>query len=356
MPDTHQLDLNRLGELVLRVWRYKQGELVTLMMHLGQRLGLYEAMAGAGPVTADDVAGVTGLDRRWVLEWLRSQAAADLVTSDDGEVFELEPEAAAVLADPGNAQYAGGAMTAPISRSQVDGIAESFRTGRGMSYDDMGEETAVTVEAMFAPRARHLVVPTVLPALDGVVEKLEAGARVADVGCGTGLVIELLAEAFPRSSFAGYDPSGHAIGLAAQRFAGLDHDVTLVQAGAEDLPNTGEVDLVVAFDCLHDMPRPDAALAAIRQTLRDDGTLLIKDIRCSANFEDNRRNPVLALMYSTSVLTCLGSATSEPDGAALGTMGLHPEAAEAMTTEAGFSHFAVHQFDDPVNLYYEVRP
>ncbi len=356
MSDPAELDPERLGEMVLRVWRYKQGELVTLMMHLGQHLGLYEAMAGAGAVTAADLAAATGLDRRWVLEWLRSQAAAELVSSDDGEIFEVEPEAAAVLADPTNAVYAGGAMTPPIPRAQVDRIVESFRTGRGMSYDDMGEETAVTVEAMFAPRARHLVVPAVLPALDGVVEKLEAGAGVADVGCGTGLVIELLAEAFPRSRFAGYDPSAHAIALASQRFAGLGHDVTLVQAGAEDLPASGEHDFVLAFDCLHDMPRPQAALAAMRRTLRDDGTLLIKDIRCSASFDDNRRNPVLALMYSTSVLTCLGSATSEPGGAALGTMGLHPEAAEAMTSEAGFSRFVVHQFDDPVNLYYEVRP
>jgi len=356
MGEENALDQDRLGALSLRVWRYKEGEAVTLMMHVGQRLGLYEAMAGRGPFTADELATATELDARWVLEWLRGQVAAELVGSDDGDVFELDAEAAAVLADPASPLFAGGALTAPTPRAHVEGIVESFRTGRGMSYDDMGAETAVTVEAMFAPRARHLLVPAVVPALDGVAEKLAAGARVADVGCGTGLVIELLAEAFPRSRFAGYDPSGHAIGLATDRFAGSTQQVELVQAGADALPDDAGFDLVLAFDCLHDMPRPQEALVAIRRSMHDDGTLLIKDIRCSPTFEGNRRNPVLALMYATSVSTCLGSATSEPGGAGLGTLGLHPDAAAEMTRHAGFTRFEIHQFDDPVNLYYEVRP
>jgi SAM-dependent methyltransferase len=350
---------DRRADFALRVWGYKQGEVVSLMIHLGDRLGLYRAMAGQGPTTASSLAERTRLHQRWLLEWLRCQAAAGLVDTTDGEVFELSPEGAEVLADEdGSLWFAAGAFLGAVAPpEEVDRLADAFRTGRGLSYDDRGLWAAHTAERMLAPWTRLALVPRVLPALSGVCERLEEGARVADVGCGAGVALVVMATAFPRSSFDGFDPSGHAIDRARARIeeTGLTN-VTLHLAAAADLPDRPTYDFMVTLDCLHDMPRPAEAMAAIRRALRPDGTWLIKDVRCGATWGDNQRNPVLAMMYGTSVAACLSSALSEPGGAGLGTLGLHPGLAEAMCREAGFTRFVVHDFDDPANLYYEVRP
>jgi 2-polyprenyl-3-methyl-5-hydroxy-6-metoxy-1,4-benzoquinol methylase len=200
-------------------------------------------------------------------------------------------------------------------------------------------------------------VPLILPALDGVVTRLTAGARVADVGCGSGVAVYALAAAFPASVFEGFDPSRHAIDRAASKLAasGLDN-VDFRAAGAQELPDDNRYDLVMTLDCIHDMPHPAEAIGAIRQAIRPDGTWLIKDIRSAPAWQDNLRNPVLAMMYGTSVAACLSSGLSEPGGAGLGTLGFHPQLAESMCREAGFTRFTQHDFEDPANLYYEVRP
>jgi len=166
-----------------------------------------------------------------------------------------------------------------------------------------------------------------------------------------------MAAAFPGSRFEGLDPSQHAIGRARSKAAesGLEN-VEFRTAGAEDLPDDSRYDFVMTLDCIHDMPRPAEAVAAIRRAVRPDGTWLIKEIRSGPAWQDNLRNPVLALMYGLSVTSCLSSGLSEPGGAGLGTLGFHPGLAERMCREAGFSCFTRHDFDDPVNLYYEVRP
>lgn len=352
-------DPDKLGRFALRVWKYKEGEVVSLMIHFGDRLGLYRAMAGAGPMTASGLAARTGLQERWLLEWLRGQAAAQLLETDDGERFELSAEAAACLADEtGSLWFAAGAFRGGIAAPGiVDRIADAFRTGIGLRYDELGESEAHQVERTLGPWSRLALVPRVLPALDGVVDRLLAGARVVDVGCGSGVALLTLAAAFPTSVFEGYDPSEHAIARARAKVAeqGLDN-VTLYALGAADLPDEPTYDFVMALDCIHDMPRPDEALAAVRAAIKPDGTWLIKDIRAGATWADNQRNPVLAMMYGTSVATCMSSALSEPGGAGLGTLGFHRERAEQMCREAGFTRFAVHDFDDPANLYYEVRP
>lgn len=343
----------------LKVWQYKQGEAVALMVHLGDRLGLYREMAGAGPLTAEQLANRTALHPRWVLEWLRAQAAAGLVGSGDGEVFTLPPEAVPVLADEDRSLwFAAGAFSGGAAPSEVvDRLADAFRTGRGLSYDDLGPSAAHQVERMLGPWSRLALVPVILPALDGVVERLREGARVADVGCGAGVALVALAGAFPNSTFEGFDPSVHAISRARWKLSdsGLGN-LTFHQAGAEDLPDGPAFDLVLTLDCLHDMPRPAEAVAAIRRAIKPDGTWLIKEIRSSDRWSDNLKNPLLAMMYSTSVITCMSSAMSEPGGAGLGTLGLNAERLEHMCLEAGFTRFALHDFDDPANLYYEVRP
>jgi 2-polyprenyl-3-methyl-5-hydroxy-6-metoxy-1,4-benzoquinol methylase len=350
---------DRLASFALRVWGYKQGEVVSLMIHLGDRLCLYRAMAGRGPTTAADLAAATGLQERWLLEWLRSQAAACLIDTEDGETFELSPEAATVLADnDGSLFFAAGAFQGGIAPPEVvDRLAGAFRSGIGLSYDDLGPSAAHAVERMTEPWTRLALVPLILPAMEGVVDRLTSGARVADVGCGSGVALFTLADAFPASRFEGFDPSRHAIGRARARLAGSGlRNVNFQVAGAEDLPQDNHYDFIMTLDCIHDMPRPAEAIAAIRRAIRPDGTWLIKDIRSGPAWPDNISNPMLAMMYGISVSSCLSSALSQPGGAGLGTLGFHPELAGTMCREAGFSRFTVHDFDDPANLYYEVRP
>jgi len=356
MPGT---DPDRLAALALQVWGYKQGEVVSLMVHLGDRLGLYRAMAGEGPMTAAGLAARTGLHERWLLEWLRSQAAAGLIDTEDGEVFELSPEAGAVLADEsGSLWFAAGAFQGGVAAPDVvDRLAGAFSTGLGLSYDDLGPSAAHGVERMLAPWTRLALVPRILPALDGVVERLSAGARVADVGCGSGVALLAMAEAYPNARFEGFDPSRHAVERARANLAetGLTN-VEVHVASAADLPRQPTYDVILTLDCIHDMPHPAEAIGAIRAAITDDGSWLIKDIRSGVTWRDNLRNPVLAMMYGTSIATCMSSALSEPGGAGLGTLGFHPELAEQMCREAGFTSFIRHDFDDPANLYYEVRP
>ncbi len=350
---------DRLRAFALRVWGYKQGEVVSLMIHLGDRLGLYQAMSGRGVMTAAQLATVTGLQERWLLEWLRGQAAAGLIGTDDGEAFELSAEGVAVLADSRQSLwFAAGAFTGGAAAPDVvERLAGAFRSGIGLSYDDLGPAAAEAVERMTEPWTRLALVPLVLPALDGLVDRLHAGALVADVGCGSGVAVCAMAAAFPGSRFEGVDPSDHAVSRARSKAADLGLENAIFRAaGAEDLPDDNRYDFVTTLDCLHDMPRPAESVAAIRRAIQPDGTWLIKDIRSGSAWHDNLRNPVLAMMYGLSVTSCMSSGLSEPGGAGLGTLGLHPELLKRMCREAGFSRFAQHDFEDPVNLYYEVRP
>ena len=209
---------------------------------------------------------------------------------------------------------------------------------------------------MTGPWSRLALISTVLPALPGVIDKLDAGASVVDIGCGGGVMLTTLAEAFPNSRCVGYDPSPAAVELATARSAemGLDN-IEFVVAGGEDLVAGSNYDLAITFDCMHDMAFPGRTAAALRQALAEDGTWLIKDIRSTGDFTKDRRNPLLAMFYGFSVASCLQSAMSEPGGAGLGTLGLHAAAAKELTEAAGFTQFTKHDLDDAANLYYEVR-
>jgi 2-polyprenyl-3-methyl-5-hydroxy-6-metoxy-1,4-benzoquinol methylase len=350
-------DPKELQAYAFNVWSYKQGEMVSLMIHLGDRLGLYRALAESGPVSAEELAERTGLKQRWLLEWLRGQAAARLLDYHEGDRFELSAIGAAVLADEeGSTAFAAGAFGAPSGPEMVERLADAFRTGIGISYQDHGPNAAHRTERMLGPWTRRSLVPQIIPALDGVDAKLQAGACVADVGCGAGVALLAMAEAYPASQFHGYDPSSHAIDRAREKMTerGLQN-VELHAAGGEKLPEA-TYDFVITLDCIHDMTRPADVIAAIRRALQPDGTWLIKDIRSQPRFEDNLRNPLLAMFYGFSVSACMSSALSEPGGAGLGTLGFNPEVAERMTREAGFTRFIPHDFEDPANLYYEVRP
>jgi len=353
----HGFDVDAANLFAFRVWNYKQGELVSVLIHLGDRLGLYRALDGRGPTTAGELADATGLHPRWLLEWLRGNAAAELVESDDGVHFALGDAGAAVLADEdGSIFFAAGAFSSLYDAQFADDLADSFRTGQGMPYDRRGPGGAHQTERSLGPWARQALVPVIVPAIDGLHDALTRGIDVADVGCGAGVALTALAKAYPASRFTGFELSRHALERAERRVADLGLDnVELRLERAEQLPDDGRYRFVLTFDCLHDMTRPDLAIAAIRRALADDGVWLIKDIRCTGHWERDRRNPMLAMMYGFSIASCMSSALSEPDGMGLGTVGFDTTTAERMVRDADFSRFTVHDFDDPANLYYEVR-
>jgi 2-polyprenyl-3-methyl-5-hydroxy-6-metoxy-1,4-benzoquinol methylase len=337
-----------------------EGAVTSGMVHLGDRLGLYRALADApSPLSTAELADRCELDERWVREWAYNQAAAHLIDADEEERLSLRPEAAAVLADPDHAAFGMGLFhRLPQTMAALEDMPESFRTGVGRDYDAAGPEGAVGIERSFEPWNRAHLLPTVLPALDGVTAKLEAGAEMVDVGCGAGGLALLVAEAFPASRVRGYDISRHALDRAEER----RQEVGLANVSFHDprespLPSDGSVDLVTTFDCLHDMTDPAGMAGAIRAAVADDGTWLLVDIKAHDTFARNaEKNPMAALMYGISVLSCMSSALSEPGGAGLGTLGLPPSKAEALARAAGFTRFRRLDIDHPVNAFYEIRP
>ncbi|WP_420453598.1 class I SAM-dependent methyltransferase [Ilumatobacter sp.] len=358
-----EIDPDRLKMFNLNVFTHLSGAVTAGMIHLGDRLGLYAALAGlARPATTAELADAADLDERWVREWAHNQAAArilDVDTAASPERFSMSPEAVAVLASPDHVAYGMGMFHRfPQTMAALERMPESFRTGVGHDYDSHGPEGAVGIERSFEPWMRHHLIDTVLPALDGTVERLERGAAVIDIGCGAGGAVLMMAEAFPRSTFVGYDISEHALARAADRLAASGvGNARFADPRDEPMPDDGSCDLVTTFDCIHDMTHPLEVMRSIRSAVRDDGTWLLVDIKGRDSFAENvEKNPMAPLMYGISVLSCMSSALSEPDGAGLGTLGLPASRARDMAAEAGFSEFRAMDVDHSTNAFYEVRP
>ncbi len=354
------LDPTAVGLFAYQVFSNMQGAVTSGMVHLGDKLGLYRALADSpAPQSTTELAEATGLDERWVREWAYNQGAAGLVKVDEDERLSLSPEAVAVLADPDHESFGAGPFHhLPQTMAALERLPGSFRSGIGLDYDAHGRECAEGVARGFEPWMRNHLVPTVLPKLDGVVEAArEPGAQVADVGCGAGGAVFMLAAAYPASRIRGYDISQEALDLARTRQAeaGIDN-AEFLDPRSSPLPDDGSVDFVTTFDCLHDMTDPAGVVRAIRAALADDGTWLLVDIKAHDRYAENAEHPLAAMMYGISVLSCMSSGLSEPGGAGLGTLGLTASRAEAMARDAGFTRFRVLDIDHPINAFYEIRP
>jgi 2-polyprenyl-3-methyl-5-hydroxy-6-metoxy-1,4-benzoquinol methylase len=353
------IDIEKAKKTAEQIFGLLGGALASAMIYLGDRMGIYQKMHGAGGVTSDELAQKTGLNERWVREWLYQQASAGVIDYREGGRFELSAESALVLADENSPFFlAGGFCAIPQQMGLLNLLPESFKSGRGLSYDQMGPEVNRGVERLLAPWFRTLLVPSALPRLDGVVAKLQAGAKVADVGCGAGVAVIEMAKAFPKSEFHGYEIAKIPLVTAREnaKKAGIKN-ASFHDASAEPLAGDGSCDFITTFDCLHDMTRPDLVMKSIRKAIKPDGTWLIADVHGQPTFEGNLKdNPLAPVMYGFSVICCMSSALSEPDGLGLGTLGFPEPVARKMTAEAGFTRFATKDFDNPIIAYYEVRP
>ena len=323
---------------------------------VGDKLGLYAAMGDGTPVTPGELAERTGTDERYVREWLCAQAASGYAEYDPAsERFHLTPEQAACLADRESPTFLPGAfyIAASLVKDEAK-LTERFRTGEGLGWHEHHGDLFCGTELFFRPGYVANLVPSWLPSLDGVEEKLRAGARVADIGCGHGASTIVMAQAFPDSQFAGFDYHAPSIEAArdAAESAGVGDRVRFEVAGGKDFPGHG-YDLVCVFDALHDMGDPVGAAAHVREALAPDGTWLIVEPMAGDRIEENL-NPVGRIFYSASTLICTPCARSQEVGLALGAQA-GEERLGAVVSEAGFTRFR-RATETPFNLILEARP
>jgi len=326
------------------------------LMVIGEKLGLYKAMAGAGPLSSQEVADRAGVAERSVREWLRNQAAGGYVAYDpDSDRYTLSDEQALALADEDSPFYILGVYDSIASLyADEDRILEAFRSGDGMGWHEHDHRLFRGTERFFRPGYKANLVAEWIPALDGVQEKLQRGAKVADIGCGHGASTIIMAEAFPNSEFFGFDYHDASIERAreAAEQAGVADRITFDVASAKDYPGSG-YDLVCVFDCLHDMGDPVGASKHIRETVADDGTWMIVEPFAGDTVQDNL-NPVGRVFYGASTVICTPASLAQEVGLALGAQAGEARLSEVIK-EGGFGSVR-RATETPFNLILEAKP
>lgn len=349
------IDQDKLNEMLGRFVTDLGATVAAGSVVVGHNLGLYRALAEQDATPAQ-LAERTRTNPRYVTEWLRGQAAGGYVTCDiDTETYSLTEEQAFVLAEPDGAVYAPGAFVLALGTLRAEPrITEAVRTGAGMGWHEHDQDVFTGCEQFFRPGYIANLVPSWIPAMDGVVEKLQAGAKVADVGCGLGASSVLLATAYPATHVTGSDYHAGSIELARKRAAdaGVAERTSFEVASAQTFSGQS-YDLVATFDCLHDMGDPLAAATHIRQAMAPDGSWLIVEPMAADELAGNL-NPVGRVYYNFSTFLCVPNALSQDGGYALGAQA-GEAAIRRVVTDAGFTRFR-RVAETPFNLVYEARP
>jgi len=349
------LNQSKLDDLLGRIVGDLAASYGGVMISLGEKLGLYKAMAGAGPLTSAELARRSNCAERYVREWLNSQAAAGYVAyHPTSGTYELSPEQAFALADDSSPAYFPPAWQVVASLwSDEDKAFDAFRTGKGIPWGDHDHRLFCGVSAFFRNAYRGSLVSEWLPALDGVTARLERGAAVADVGCGYGHSTIIMAKAFPNSRFFGFDVHAESIAEARRNAeeAGVADRVVFAVGKADDYP-PNDYGLICFFDCLHDMGRPLAAAEHAAKALAKDGTVLLVEPFANDKVEDNL-NAIGRLYYSASTTLCCAHAISERGTHVLGAQAGEGRLADIFA-KAGFGHFRRAK-ETPFNLILEAR-
>jgi SAM-dependent methyltransferase len=350
------IDVDKLNEFVFRAVDEVGATLNAALVVMGDKLGLYRALAGAGPLTPVEIARRTGVAERYVREWLNAQAAGGYVTYDAKTCsYTLPPEQTVALTDDRSPAYLPGFFQLALG-SVLDSphVTEKARSGEGLGWHEHNHDVFDGCERFFRPGYNANLIPEWLPALDGVIGKLEAGAKVADLGCGHGSSTILMAEAFPNSTFVGSDYHEGSIATARERAeaAGVSDRVSFHAEPAAEHPGSG-YDLVTMFDCLHDMGDPVGAARRVRQLLAADGTWMIVEPMAGDRVEDNL-NPVGRAYYGFSTFLCTPASLSQEVGLALGAQA-GPARIGDVVAAGGFGRFR-RAAETPFNLVFEARP
>ncbi|HST56208.1 MAG TPA: class I SAM-dependent methyltransferase [Solirubrobacteraceae bacterium] len=351
-----ELDPQKLEQFVFRAVEEVGATLNAALVVMGDKLGLYRALAGAGAITPVELARRTGVSERYIREWLNAQAAGGFVEYDPiGGGYTLAPEQTVALTDDTSPAYLPGffqiALGAVIDSPR---ITEAARSGAGVGWHEHNHDVFEGCERFFRPGYNASLVPAWLPALDGVVEKLHAGAKVADIGCGHGSSTILMAQAFPSSEFVGSDYHAGSIETARERAqaAGVSERVRFETTLASSAPGEG-YDLVTMFDCLHDMGDPVGASRQVREILAPDGTWMIVEPMAGDRVEDNL-NPVGRAFYGFSTFLCTPASLSQEVGLALGAQAGEARIGDVVSA-GGFTRFR-RAAETPFNLVFEARP
>jgi SAM-dependent methyltransferase len=351
-----EVDGDKLNEFVFRAVEEIGCTLNAALVVMGDRLGLYQALAGAGGLSPSELADRTGTAERYVREWLNAQAAGGYVAYDpDSGHYTLPPEQTVALTDSDSPAYLPGFFQVALG-SVIDSpkIVQAARTGDGVGWHEHVHDVHEGCERFFRPGYNANLASEWLPALDGVIDKLQRGALVADVGCGHGSSTILMSQAFPSSKFVGYDYHDGSIETARQRAqeAGVSDRVDFQTEPASAYSGSG-YDLVTMFDCLHDMGDPVGAARHVHSTLKPDGTWMIVEPKAGDRVEDNL-NPVGRVYYGFSTLLCTPASLSQEVGLALGA-----QAGEARIKDVvqagGFTRFG-RVAETPFNVVFEARP
>jgi SAM-dependent methyltransferase len=351
---TQVIDEAKLNEFLGRFVGDLGAALSAALVVIGDKLGLYRAMGDGAPLTPEELAERTSTDTRYVREWLSNQAAGGYVSYADGR-FWLSPEQSLALAQEGSPAFVPGAFQLATSLvKDEEKITRAFQTGAGVGWHEHHHDLFAGTERFFRPGYAANLVSSWIPALDGAQPKLQAGARVADVGCGHGASTILMAQAYPRSEFVGFDYHPASIDHARQAAseAGLDGRVSFEVAPAKQYPGDG-YDLVAMFDCLHDMGDPIGAATHVLQTLAPDGTWMIVEPYAGDQLEDNL-NPVGRVYYGASTLVCTPASRDQEVGLALGAQAGERRLQEVITA-GGFTHCR-RAAETPFNIVLEARP
>lgn len=349
------IDQDKLNALLGQMVGDMGAAAVAPLVIIGDKLGLYEALAAHGPISTQDLAENTGTTERYVREWCAAQAGSGYIEYDatSGD-FSMTPEQEAVFADSNNpACMTGGYYAISAMFTDEPKITHAFKSGEGVSWGDHSDCLFCGTEKFFRPGYQASLISEWLPALDGVSAKLEAGGKVADVGCGHGASTIVMARAFPNSTFIGFDFHDESIAQANDRARdeGLPN-LSFEVATAKNYPGE-DYDLVAYFDCLHDMGDPVGAAAHTLQALKADGTMMIVEPFAHDELGDNL-NPVGRMYYAFSTMICTPASISQEVGLALGAQA-GPRKLENVVREGGFSTFSV-AAETPFNLILEARP